>query len=383
MLDLQEHNIQLGQQASDKQQAIRQLAASLQQSGNVAAGYVEGMLAREAQTSTYLGSGIAIPHGTTDTRDQVKQTGVSVHHFAEGVDWGDGNTVYLAVGIAAKSDEHLAILKQLTRVLSADGVEQALKQADSTNAVLALLNGETQLAIDFNQQLVLDNLPISDALQARVLAAGLLKNHGLVTGAAVSEAASAQQSYLGEGVWLSQLQSSARKSALAVIRPDTAIDADSPQPMRVLLSLAIANRSCDALLEQLAELCFNGDLAQLHQLAPQALVETLLGQEGLAEESPAADTADGNTQVFQIRNAHGLHARPGALLVAEAKKFTSKISVSNLDGEGKAVNAKSLMKVMTLGVKAQHRLQFTADGPDAQDALAAIGAAIDSGLGEG
>ncbi len=41
------------------------------QAGNVAEGYVNGMLAREQQTSTFLGNGIAIPHGTTDTRDQV------------------------------------------------------------------------------------------------------------------------------------------------------------------------------------------------------------------------------------------------------------------------------------------------------------------------
>ena len=45
------------------------MAAALTEAGCVSAGYVDGMLQRELQTSTYLGNGIAIPHGTTDTRD--------------------------------------------------------------------------------------------------------------------------------------------------------------------------------------------------------------------------------------------------------------------------------------------------------------------------
>ncbi len=48
------------------------------------------MLAREQQTSTFLGNGIAIPHGTTDTRDQVLKTGVKVYQFPQGVLWGEG-----------------------------------------------------------------------------------------------------------------------------------------------------------------------------------------------------------------------------------------------------------------------------------------------------
>ncbi len=71
-------DIHPGQQAGNKEEAIRQVAAALVSAGNVADGYVNGMLAREQQTSTFLGNGIAIPHGTTDTRDQVLKTGVQV-----------------------------------------------------------------------------------------------------------------------------------------------------------------------------------------------------------------------------------------------------------------------------------------------------------------
>ena len=64
------------------------------------------MLAREQQTSTYLGNGIAIPHGTTDTRDLVLQTGVQVFQFPQGIARGDDQTAYVVIGIAARSDEH-------------------------------------------------------------------------------------------------------------------------------------------------------------------------------------------------------------------------------------------------------------------------------------
>jgi phosphocarrier protein FPr len=71
------------------------------------------------------------------------------------------------------------------------------------------------------------------------------------------------------------------------------------------------------------------------------------------------------------------------MLVAAAKKFESKITVCNLDGTAQPVNAKSLMKVIAMGVKCGHKLQFSADGADATQALEAIGQAIESGLGEG
>ncbi len=76
MFQLSVQDIHPGEKAGDKEEAIRQVAAALVQAGNVAEGYVNGMLAREQQTSTFLGNGIAIPHGTTDTRDQVLKTGV-------------------------------------------------------------------------------------------------------------------------------------------------------------------------------------------------------------------------------------------------------------------------------------------------------------------
>ena len=89
------------------------------------------------RTSTFLGNGIAIPHGTTDTRDQVLKTGVKVYQFPQGVVWGEGQVAYVAIGIAASSDEHLGLLRQLTHVLSDDAVAEQLKSATTAEELRA------------------------------------------------------------------------------------------------------------------------------------------------------------------------------------------------------------------------------------------------------
>jgi mannitol/fructose-specific phosphotransferase system IIA component len=103
MLELTIEQISMGQSAVDKSAALHLLAQHLVADGLVAEGYLAGLQAREAQGSTFLGQGIAIPHGTPDTRDQVFSTGVRLMQFPEGVDWGDGQIVYLAIGIAPAS----------------------------------------------------------------------------------------------------------------------------------------------------------------------------------------------------------------------------------------------------------------------------------------
>ncbi|MBN0038505.1 PTS sugar transporter subunit IIA, partial [Pseudomonas aeruginosa] len=90
MLELDTLQIRMGQRAADKAEALRLLGAALVADGLAAPGYAKGLKAREAQGSTYLGQGIAIPHGTPDTRELVFSNGVCLLQFPEGVDWGDG-----------------------------------------------------------------------------------------------------------------------------------------------------------------------------------------------------------------------------------------------------------------------------------------------------
>ena len=83
-----------------------------------------------------------------------------------------------------------------------------------------------------------------------------------------------------------------------------------------------------------------------------------------------------------VRNASGLHARPATLFVQTAARFSSRVTLENLDRGGRAVDAKSLLLVLTAGVSSGHRIRIAADGPDEADAVTALQAAIASGLGE-
>ncbi|MFT6986653.1 MAG: phosphocarrier protein FPr [Psychromonas sp.] len=369
MLTISKNDVVLSQVAINKKEAIKSIAHSLTDKGYVEAGYREGMLAREVQNSTFLGNGIAIPHGTTETRGMVKQTGVIVHHFPQGVDWGDANLVYLAIGIAAKSDEHLTILKQLTKVLSADGVEELLKQADKAETIVALLSGEVQSEIEFNSDLIQLDFPASELLQLSAVAAGLMKNSGAVNDTFVSDALN-NICDLGEGLWFACSNKGVVKTALSFVTSSETLQFQG-SPVKGVLCLASNNQLHLKNLNFLIELLYHKKTAPLFNASEKEIID-LLTQEKLT----------GSQQIFTIKNPHGLHARPGAMLVHTAKKFTAKIQLSKLNGNGKTENAKSLMKVMTLGVKLGDKLQFTAQGEDAEQALAAIGKAIDEGLGE-
>ncbi len=94
MFNLIENDIHLGEKADDKQQAITAVAQAFINKGLVEEGYLQGMLAREQQTSTFLGNGIAIPHGTLDTRHLVKQT---VYKFSNSLTGSNGVMTILLI----------------------------------------------------------------------------------------------------------------------------------------------------------------------------------------------------------------------------------------------------------------------------------------------
>lgn len=381
MLLLSSDHIQLNQSASNKHQAIQSIAADLTAKGWVETGYIDGMLAREAQYSTYLGSGIAIPHGTVETRPLVNTTGVVVHHFPQGVDWGDGNRVYLALGIAAKSDEHLGILKQITQVLADDDVAMQLQTAQSSDQILALLSPSETQSIIAEPCIALD-FPAKDMLQLMAVAGGLLKNAQKVDAHYIADIITQTPTHLGKGIWLIGSSKGVKKTAVSVVSVAQPFEYQTNE-VRLLLTCAAIDHSHQPLLTHLAQLIFKQQHEQLLNANLTELMALLTAQPHTSS-SAAAPLSDAEFDaIFTVKNAHGLHARPGAILVATTKRFDSRIEVTNLDGNGTKVNAKSLMKVIGLGVKKGHRLAFTAEGEDAAAALEAIGAVIESGLGEG
>ena len=145
MIALDTSRVQLDANATDKANAIEQVGQLLVDGGNIQAGYITSMMGREEVANTYLGNGIAIPHGLPKDRELINETGIAVLQLPNGVPWNDGEMARLVVGIAAKSDEHIEVLRRLTRVLgNKEQVEHLTKTADPSDIVEAL-TGERPL----------------------------------------------------------------------------------------------------------------------------------------------------------------------------------------------------------------------------------------------
>ena len=141
MLALNLNQVRLNASAQNKHDAISQVAQLLVDSGNIDPRYIESMFAREQVANTYLCNGIAIPHGMPENRELILNTGIAVLQIPEGVQWNDEDTVYLLVGIAAKSNEHLDILRKLTRVVSDEEEAQRLANTGNPADIIEALTG--------------------------------------------------------------------------------------------------------------------------------------------------------------------------------------------------------------------------------------------------
>jgi mannitol PTS system EIIA component len=135
--------IRLAETAADRDEAIRRCGEVLVEIGAVDPTYVETMLARERSISTYVGEGVAIPHGTLVGKDAVHRDALAVLRFPDGVDW-DGSPVTVCVAIAAQGNGHVAILSELAQVLLDPDQAKTLRDATDPETVLRLLAPVTQ-----------------------------------------------------------------------------------------------------------------------------------------------------------------------------------------------------------------------------------------------
>lgn len=135
---LAEASINLDALADSRDEAIRLAGAGLLAVGAIDEAYVDAMIDRENSVSTFMGEGVAIPHGTLAAKDSVRKDALSMVRFPGGVDW-DGNDVRIAFGIAARGNGHIALLSQLATVLMDPDKAAALRAAESVDDVYALL----------------------------------------------------------------------------------------------------------------------------------------------------------------------------------------------------------------------------------------------------
>ncbi|CAM3442218.1 phosphoenolpyruvate--protein phosphotransferase [Paracidovorax anthurii] len=132
--------VRLGAAPHNREDAVRAAGALLAQAGHIQPAYVESLLQREKVANTFLGEGLAIPHGMVEDKHLVRRTGLAVLQVPAGVRWGDdAKQARLVVAIAAASDEHIQVLRRLTRVMRDGALMQRLATtADAQEIVRAL-----------------------------------------------------------------------------------------------------------------------------------------------------------------------------------------------------------------------------------------------------
>jgi len=135
--------IRLGAAPAGKEAAIREAAQRLIAAGCIDPAYADSMIRRESVANTFLGHGVAIPHGMVDDRNLVRRNGIAILQVPDGVIWNDGQTARLVVAIAAQSDAHIAILRRLTRLMQDEARLNALFTTTDPADLAAALSDET------------------------------------------------------------------------------------------------------------------------------------------------------------------------------------------------------------------------------------------------
>lgn len=134
--------VRLAAAPATKEAAIREAAQMLVAGGYIEPAYAESMLKRESVANTFLGHGVAIPHGMIEDRAQIRQNGLAILQIPAGVEWNPGQTTQLLVAIAAQSDAHIDVLRRLTRLLQDEAaLARLIATTDAGEIVAALETG--------------------------------------------------------------------------------------------------------------------------------------------------------------------------------------------------------------------------------------------------
>ncbi|HEY5894530.1 MAG TPA: phosphoenolpyruvate--protein phosphotransferase [Chthoniobacterales bacterium] len=303
-LQLNFDDVRLHASARNKEDAIAKVAEILTQNGCIHPDYASSMLARERQANTFLGNGIAIPHGKPENRDLILRTGVAVLQLTEGVEWNAGQVVRVVVGIAAKSDEHLTILAALTDVLDDPARAERLAVTDDPEDIIAALQGGAPTA---------EAAPVETIAGALTSDVTVVGKHGLHARPA---------SVLAEVA--ARFQSEQRVH----FKGKTA----NAKAMASLLKLG-ANGGANIRLE------VSGPDAAEALVALEEAIASGLGDGDEPEPTPAAVPVRGWTPVSKLNSVVGMTACPG-LAVGPVFRFAgSDIVVEDKSGDGASEEA--------------------------------------------
>ncbi|WP_420539231.1 PTS sugar transporter subunit IIA [Paenibacillus polymyxa] len=136
--------IKMNATAKDKYEAIRMAGQILLDAGHITSEYIDKMLEREEIVSTYIGNGLAIPHGTKESKTLVQSTGISIVQFPQGVDFGE-EKAYMVIGIAAQGGDHIEILTSIAVVCAEEENMDKLRNAVIPQEIIDLFESELEL----------------------------------------------------------------------------------------------------------------------------------------------------------------------------------------------------------------------------------------------
>lgn len=133
------NSVKLQVRVHDKYEAIRLAGELLVEAGHVPPAYIDAMIERENVSSTYLGAGLAMPHGTNEAKGLVRSTGISVLVPEEGVDFGGDEPARLIIGLAAVGDEHMEVLTNVAMLVSDEADMQRLLKAETADQLVKMM----------------------------------------------------------------------------------------------------------------------------------------------------------------------------------------------------------------------------------------------------
>ena len=133
-------HILLGQTFSSKLAVVRAIGDIMVASGEVTPRYVEGMLLREEKFSTWITRDVALPHGANEVKSEVLRSSVVLVQIPEGLDWGEGKIIHLAIGLAGASEDlHVKMLTAIAKILQDRNRVDQLKAAIDREEVMRIL----------------------------------------------------------------------------------------------------------------------------------------------------------------------------------------------------------------------------------------------------
>ena len=118
--------------------AVMRAGGLLEAAGCVDKGYGTAMLEREKLSSTFMGMGLALPHGTAQAREMIRRSGICVLQYPDGVLFGE-ERAYLVIGIAGAGEEHLDILAHLSGILEDEALLAHLSHEADREEILKYL----------------------------------------------------------------------------------------------------------------------------------------------------------------------------------------------------------------------------------------------------